>query len=159
MMPAQEQLQELYRSTVLEHSRAPHHFGQLASSNRSATGHNPLCGDKCTVYLEVANDELTGIAFEGAGCAICMASASIMTDTVQGRPLALASGAADQVLEAFADRHAADDYELPGEMAALWAVREYPSRIRCATLAWQTLQAALTGNAKTVTTEAIKSQG
>ena len=158
-MTGQEQLQELYRSTVLEHSRAPHHFGQLATSNRNATGHNPLCGDKCTVYLEVVNDELTAITFEGTGCAICMASASIMTDTVRGCSLASASEAAEQVLQSFADRRANDDGDLPGDMAALGAVREYPSRIRCATLAWQTLQAALTGNAQTVTTEVTKSQG
>jgi nitrogen fixation NifU-like protein len=157
-MAVQEQLQALYRSTVLEHSRAPHHFGQLATSNRQATGHNPLCGDKCTVYLEVANDELTEITFEGAGCAICMASASIMTDTVRGCSLASASAAADQVLESFADRQAADHSELPGDMAALGAVRQYPSRIRCATLAWQTLQAALTGKAQTVTTEVTTNQ-
>jgi len=157
-MAVQDQLQALYRSTVLEHSREPHHFGQLASSNRHATGHNPLCGDKCTVYLEVTNDALADITFEGAGCAICMASASIMTDTVRGRSLASASAAADQVLQSFADSQAADNDDLPGDMAALAAVRQYPSRIRCATLAWQTLLAALTGNVQTVTTEVTTNQ-
>ena len=157
-MAAQEQLQALYRSTVLEHSREPHHFGRLASSNRSATGHNPLCGDKCTVYLEVTNDELADLSFEGAGCAICMASASIMTDTVRGYSLALVSATADQVLQSFSDSQATDNNDLPGDMAALGAVRQYPSRLRCATLAWQTLQAALTGNAQTVTTEVTTNQ-
>jgi nitrogen fixation NifU-like protein len=81
-----------------------------------------------------------------------------MTDTVRGCSLASASAAADQVLESFADRQAADHSELPGDMAALGAVRQYPSRIRCATLAWQTLQAALTGKAQTVTTEVTTNQ-
>ncbi|MGI9330195.1 MAG: Fe-S cluster assembly sulfur transfer protein SufU [Gammaproteobacteria bacterium] len=158
-MAVQENLQDLYRSTVLEHSRSPHHFGPLGTSNRSATGHNPLCGDKCTVYLEVANDTLRAINFEGAGCAICVASASIMTDAVRGCSLAAASESVDQVMQSFTDRQAADDTALPGDMAALGSVRQYPSRIRCATLAWQTLQAALTGNTQTVTTEVTTNPG
>lgn len=147
-------LKELYRRTVLEHSRNPRHFGQLKDANHSATGHNPLCGDKCTVYLQVSGQEVAHASFEGAGCAICMASASIMSDSIQGRPLADAQAAAAGILKAFSDRSpAGNGLALDGEMAALGGVRDFPSRIRCATLPWKTLQAALEQTHETVTTE------
>lgn len=147
-------LKELYRRTVLTHSRHPHHFGRLAGADKSATGHNPLCGDKCVVYLRIDNGNLQDVAFEGAGCAICMASASIMTDAVMGQPLADAEKTAADVLLAFDRNPPADSPVLHGEMAALGGVRDFPTRIRCATLPWQTLRAALQDTGETVTTEA-----
>ena len=144
-------LKELYRRTVLEHSRDPHHFGRLAGADHSATGHNPLCGDKCTIYLQLEDDSIANIAFEGAGCAICMASASIMTDTVHGRRVGDAQTAATDVLDAF-DRDAGIE-SLHGDMAALGGVRDFPTRIRCATLPWKTLAAALLRSPEIVTTE------
>jgi nitrogen fixation NifU-like protein len=147
-------LKALYRRTVLEHSRDPHHFGALEHADRSATGHNPLCGDKCTVYLATSEDGHTDISFEGAGCAICMASASIMTDMVQGQAPNNLEKHAESILRAFDTRtEAGGAATLDGEMAALGGVRDFPSRIRCATLPWKTLQAALRGTDSTVTTE------
>lgn len=147
-------LKELYRRTVLEHSRDPHRFGRLEAADQSATGHNPLCGDKCTVYLRINDNSITDISFDGAGCAICMASASIMTDAVHGQHLEQAQTAAAKVLDAFdRDHQAADEESLHGDMAALGAVRGFPTRIRCATLPWKTLQASLAGLPTTVTTE------
>lgn len=147
-------LKELYRRTVLEHSRDPHHFGQLEAADQRATGHNPLCGDKCTVYLRVDDDSVADIAFDGAGCAICMASASIMTDTVNGQRVDEAQTAAAEVLDAFdRDREATGEEILQGDMAALGGVRDFPTRIRCATLPWKTLTAALLRQPETVTTE------
>lgn len=147
-------LKELYRRTVLEHSREPHRFGRLETADQSATGHNPLCGDKCTVYLRIDDDSIADISFEGAGCAICMASASIMTDAVHGQRLEQAQTAAAKVLGAFdRDQQAADEESLHGDMAALGAVRGFPTRIRCVTLPWKTLQASLAGLPTTVTTE------
>lgn len=152
-MPEATDLKELYRRTVLEHSREPHHFGRLDTADQAATGHNPLCGDKCTVYVRIADDELADIAFEGTGCAICMASASIMTDTVHGLQLANAESAAADVLAAFNTEQQTNGELLQGEMAALGGVKEFPTRIRCATLPWKTLQAALQETGETVTTE------
>ena len=147
-------LKALYRRTVLEHSRDPHHFGVLGHADWSATGHNPLCGDKCTVYLATGEGGQTDISFEGAGCAICMASASIMTDMVQGQPLNSLEEGAEKILRAFGTHTDGDGaVTLDGEMAALAGVRDFPSRIRCATLPWKTLQAALRGTDSTVTTE------
>lgn len=142
-------LKELYRRTVLEHSRKPHHFGRLDQADQRATGHNPLCGDKCTVYVRFAHEQGAEVSFEGTGCAICMASASIMTDAVQGKPVDRMDATANGVLLAFSEQSTS----LQGEMAALEGVRDFPSRIRCATLPWKTLQAALKGTSDTVTTE------
>jgi len=152
MMAAATDLKALYRRTVLEHSRNPHHFGPLEAADRSATGHNPLCGDKCTVYLRLEDLSIADVGFEGAGCAICMASASIMTDTVQGQHVDAAQAAAVGVLNAF-DRGETGAETLQGEMAALGGVRDFPTRIRCATLPWKTLTAALLNSTDTVTTE------
>lgn len=154
MMNDAVDLKELYRRTVLEHSRHPHHFGRLDTADQSATGHNPLCGDKCTVYLQLEDESITDIAFEGAGCAICMASASIMTDTVRGRQVGDAQAAATDVLDAF-DREdkTTGGERLHGDMAALGGVRDFPTRIRCATLPWKTLTAALLRSPDIVTTE------
>jgi nitrogen fixation NifU-like protein len=153
MMSEATRLKDLYRHTVLEHSRNPHHFGELESADYSATGHNPLCGDKCTVYLQVDRQAITDVAFAGAGCAICMASASIMTDAVHGQSLTEAQRCADRVLAAFNGSHPAAVDALTGDMAALGGVRAFPTRVRCATLPWKALRAALLDLPDTVTTE------
>lgn len=140
----------LYRETVLEHSRNPRNFRRPAAVDRQAEGHNTLCGDKVTVYLDLEGDRLADVCFEGAGCAISLASASLMTEALRGLDRAAAGAAVRDFLESFSGPAA----PLPsGLLAALAGVRAYPSRIRCATLPWQTAAAALAGQAGTVSTE------
>lgn len=136
---------DLYQRIVLAHSRDPRNFRRLPGANREGHGHNRLCGDKVTLYLRLSGDALAEASFEATGCAICMASASLLTEAVAGQPLAAAGALADHVLGHFAVPATAG--ALPGELAALDGVRAYPSRIRCATLPWQTLRQALGGGA------------
>jgi nitrogen fixation NifU-like protein len=148
---------EFYRDTVLQHSREPHNFRRLAAADLEATGHNPLCGDKLTVYVDLGHDAIKEVAFEGSGCAISLASASIMTDTIAGLDEAKARDRIAAVMREFASRDDQDDSDEAvtelGAMAALRGVRRYPSRIKCATLAWKTLAAALDKENCPVSTE------
>lgn len=138
-------LMDLYQEVILDHCKRPRNFGALPGADHVAEGYNPLCGDKVKVYLALDGDRLAGIAFEGAGCAISTASASLMTEALAGKSV----GEAQQL---FAEVHgmltgdpsqAAEESESLGKLAALGGVREYPVRVKCATLAWHTLQAAL----------------
>lgn len=143
---------DLYQRIVLDHSRDPRNFRRLPGANREAVGHNRLCGDKVTVYLRVTGDRVAEASFEGAGCAICMASASLLTEAITGTTTAAADGLAVQVLGHF--DHPDAPAPLPGALAALDGVRAYPSRVRCATLPWQTLHQAITAPGQgPVTTE------
>jgi nitrogen fixation NifU-like protein len=158
MMGSEQQLQDLYRTTVLEHSRHPHNFGRLEPADRTVQGYNPLCGDKITVYLRLNENDITEIAFEGTGCAIAMTSASIMTDIIAGKSLQAAGEEVDRIMSQFRGTTADQPNEEAvssdiGDMAALGGVRAYPSRIKCATLAWKTLKAALCDDSSPVTTE------
>ncbi|MGI9343328.1 MAG: Fe-S cluster assembly sulfur transfer protein SufU [Gammaproteobacteria bacterium] len=150
-MSAATDLKSLYRSTVLDHSRNPRNFRRVENADASAEGHNPLCGDKVTVYVRFDGDDLVDVAFEGVGCAIALASASIMTEQVGHETLDAARQDAQAVLIDFEPGEHAPE-ALAGDMAALSGVRAYPSRIKCATLAWKTLLAALDGD-RVVTTE------
>jgi nitrogen fixation NifU-like protein len=157
-MSSERQLQDLYRNTVLDHSRHPHNFGRLEPADRTVQGHNPLCGDKITLFLRLNEKDIMDIAFEGTGCAIAITSASIMTDIVTGQSLQAANDEADRVMSQFQQSATklpddAAGFSNMGDMAALDGVRAYPSRIKCATLAWKTLKAALQGNSSLVTTE------
>ena len=154
-MSDKKELQEMYRRTVLEHSRHPRNFRRLDAPDRMAEGFNPLCGDKITVYLDLGQESIQAITFEGTGCAISLASASMMMDAIQGRPLLEAGEMAQRAQDMFrndAESAVQSDIE---ELQALGGVRAYPSRIKCATLAWKTLQAALNGaiGASQVSTE------
>lgn len=151
-MNAGADLQQLYRDTVLDHSRHPRNFGRLADADSTAEGHNPLCGDKITVYVKLGDTGIEDIAFEGVGCAIALASASIMTEQIDHKTPEEARHDIEHVMHQF-DRSIAVPKDAPGDMAALGGVRAYPSRIKCATLAWKTLLAALDGNNQSVTTE------
>ena len=151
-----EELQSLYQRTVLEHCRSPRNFHAMDRPDQVADGFNPLCGDKVTVYLRVGREggpaSIAGISFEAAGCAICLASASMMTELLGGEDAREARQQAEKVLEAFkpgAENGLAD----LGEIVALGSVRAYPSRIRCVTLPWRTFTAALDRDANTVSTE------
>ena len=147
------ELRDLYRELILDHSRNPRHFGKLTSVTHQADGINPLCGDKLHLYLNVDNQQIQEMAFEGSGCAISVASASLMTDALMGVDI----DTAREYFSAITDRLTSDDPSdspLIGEkFQALDGVREFPARVKCATLAWHALNAALAGNDNPVTTE------
>ena len=143
-------LTDLYRQTVLNHSRQPHNCRRPATFDREAEGHNALCGDKIHVYLRMQADALADVAYEASGCAISLASASMMSDAVAGKTVSDTRQTIDDFMNGLSGLQAG---KLEGELAALSGVREYPSRIRCATLPWQTLRAALDAVEDTVTTE------
>ncbi|HEY3638676.1 MAG TPA: SUF system NifU family Fe-S cluster assembly protein [Rhizomicrobium sp.] len=143
-----ESLRELYQEVILDHSRHPRHFGALADATHRGEGHNPLCGDRVTVYLHVDNkDRIDGISFEGKGCAISQASASLMTDLVTGRTIA----EAEKLMAGFLQLAKGEDTTdgLEGEdrerLEVMAGVSAFPMRVKCATLAWHTMKSALEG--------------
>ena len=147
-------LRDLYQELILDHNRRPRNFGPLADANRSARGVNPLCGDKVAIHLRVEDDRVKGVSFEGTGCAISIASASVMTESLKER----SCGDVRELFERFHQMVAADDGggiegAAMGKLAAFAGVRDYPARVKCATLAWHTLRAALDGDDKAVSTE------
>jgi nitrogen fixation NifU-like protein len=144
-------LRELYQEVILEHSKTPRNFKEPASVNRSAEGYNPLCGDHFTVYLNVEGDSIRDIGFRGSGCAISKASASMMTQLVKGKSKQDAVALFDQFrkLVTGTDEKEAD----LGKLAVFSGVSEFPTRVKCATLAWHTLQAALENQQGAVSTE------
>jgi nitrogen fixation NifU-like protein len=147
-------LTDLYQEVILDHNRRPRNFGQLADATRVANGHNPLCGDRLKLYLRMDGDRIQNIAFEGSGCAISKASASLMTDAVKGRSTAEALELFDRFHEVVTTPvDLAIDEASVGKLAVLAGVREYPARVKCASLAWHTLKAALEGEDEPVKTE------
>ncbi len=146
-------LRELYQEVILDHNKRPRNFGPLPEANHHAEGVNPLCGDHLTVYVDVERGVITRVAFEGAGCAISRASASLMTDAVKGKRIE----EAEQLFEQFRRMvvSGADDpvESSLGKLNVLCGVREFPARVKCASLAWHTLHAALAEKEETVTTE------
>jgi nitrogen fixation protein NifU and related proteins len=148
------ELRELYQQVILDHNRKPRNFRTLADANRTADGHNPLCGDQITLTLRVEDGVIKDAAFQGKGCAISKASASMMTAGVIGKSEAEATalfGRVHAMLTTEPTGEAVPDSL--GKLAVFAGVREFPSRIKCATLAWHTLQAALSGAAEPVSTE------
>jgi nitrogen fixation NifU-like protein len=145
-------LKDLYRDVILDHNRRPRHFGRLDPPARSARGHNPLCGDQLTVYVRLDGDVLRELRFEGAGCAISVASASLMTEALTGKTTAEANRLFALVHDLLTRSDAPAPPEL-GKLAALSGVREFPARVKCASLCWHTLQAALGDAAAPVSTE------
>lgn len=134
-------LNELYRDVILDHNRQPRNFGPLEAADASVEGVNPLCGDRLTVRLKMSGDSIADIRFEGEGCAISTASASLMTEAVKGTSRAEALALFERVHGMLTDDAASDDGL--GKLAALSGVREYPARVKCASLCWHTLAAAL----------------
>lgn len=150
-------LKELYRDVILDHNRHPRNFGRLESAGAGgevlhADGHNPLCGDRLCVYVRMNGERVEDIRFEGSGCAISTASASLMTEAVKGKERAAVAKLFDRVHTLLTQHDAAPDAAL-GKLAALSGVREFPARVKCATLSWHTLNAALEHGAATVSTE------
>ncbi len=153
--PHSDDVRDLYRDLILDHARNPRHFGKLDRPTHSAEGINPLCGDKLRLYLDIDADErIRDAAFEGSGCAISVASASLLTDTVIGLSPDDAMAVFDAVAAELSGNEgpeAGQDVDL-GKLRALAGVREYPTRVKCATLAWHALKSALqqdTGPAST----------
>jgi nitrogen fixation NifU-like protein len=147
-------LRDLYQTTILDHNKQPRNFRVPEGANRQAAGHNPLCGDRVTVHLMLEDGIVKDVGFQGNGCAISTASASLMTQAVKGRPVA----EVQKLFDAFHELVTSDpqrevDTAAVGKLAVLAGVREYPVRVKCATLAWHTLNAALAGQSATVKTE------
>ena len=145
-------LKELYRDVILDHNKRPRNFGKLEPSDAHADGHNPLCGDRLTVFLKMDGDRVEDIRFEGKGCAISTASASLRTEAIKGKDKTQISGLFNKVHSLLTTQEAVADSSL-GKLAALSGVREYPARVKCASLCWHTLNAALDKGAATVSTE------
>jgi nitrogen fixation protein NifU and related proteins len=140
-------LADLYRDVILDHNRRPRNFGPLEAADASAEGVNPLCGDRLALRLKLDADRIEDIRFEGQGCAISTASASLMTEAVKGRTRAEALEIFDRVHRLLTEEEASSD-DL-GKLAALSGVREYPSRVKCASLCWHTLVSALNSRGTT----------
>ena len=139
-------LKDLYRDVILDHNRAPRNFGRIEGAAACAEGHNPLCGDHLALSVRLAGERIEDIRFEGSGCAISTASASLMTEAVKGRPCAEAQRLFERVHALLTRPDAVADPGL-GKLAALAGVREFPARVKCASLCWHTLMAALRADA------------
>jgi len=145
-------LKDLYRDVILDHNRRPRNFGRLEPCDTHAEGHNPLCGDRLTVSLRLKDDRIEDIRFEGKGCAISTASASLMTEAVKGKDKRTVNELYDRIHSLLTRQEAVPDASL-GKLAALSGVREFPARVKCASLCWHTLNAALERGDATVSTE------
>ncbi len=147
-----EDLRELYQEVILDHSKHPRHFVEMAEASHRADGHNPLCGDRITVYLRVKGDVIEDVSFQGAGCSISTASASMMADALRGRTVAEAKSLFERFhrLVTSDPSHAADNASASsdlGKLAVFSGVCEFPMRVKCASLSWHTMKAALEGEA------------
>ncbi|GBD32020.1 Zinc-dependent sulfurtransferase SufU [bacterium HR33] len=147
-------LGDLYQQLIIDHNRNPRNFRRLEDANRMASGDNPLCGDRIQLFLKVEGGTITDIGFQGSGCAISQASASLMTQAVLGK----STEEAEALFRAFHEmvtgpRDKAPDRQLLGKLAAFAGVRDFPARVKCANLPWHTLKAALQGAEEPVTTE------
>ncbi len=139
-------LTDLYQEVILDHNRRPRNFGALATATHRANGHNPLCGDRLTLALEIDGDRIANVMFEGSGCAISKASASLMTDAIKGHTIAEANTLfnAFHLMVTTPISDPVDESKV-GKLAVFSGVREFPARVKCASLAWHTLKAALAG--------------
>jgi nitrogen fixation protein NifU and related proteins len=146
------ELKDLYRDVILDHNRQPRNFGRVEPADAHADGHNPLCGDRLTVSLKLNGDRIEDVRFEGKGCAISTASASLMTEAVKGKDRSAVAQLFDKVHALLTQHNVVPASDL-GKLAALSGVREYPARVKCASLCWHTLNAALERGAATVSTE------
>ena len=145
-------LRELYQQVIVDHNRNPRNFKELPEPCSQAEGHNPLCGDKVTVYVQVEDDVIQDVSFQGDGCAISVASASLMTEQLKGKSLAQEKDLFETVHDALTKKDSDIDLMQFGKLGVLANVKNFPMRVKCATLCWHTLEAAL-ANQKSVTTE------
>jgi len=147
------ELNDLYQEVILDHNKRPRNWGDLPEANRQAVGHNPLCGDKITVYLRLDKGRVAEIKFKGAGCAISTASASIMTELVKGKTLAEVEKLFGTFRRLVTGAESSTESADIGKLAVFQGVCEYPVRVKCATLAWHTMLAALRESSGAVSTE------
>ena len=153
------ELRELYQETILDHSKHPRNFRPLETANYKAEGYNPLCGDRLTVYLQLENEVIKDVSFQGSGCAISKASASMMTAQLKGKT----KQEAQKIFENFHHMLAGDqkkqfDKDLLGKLAVFSGVSEFPVRVKCATLPWHTFRAGLEGTKQTISTESFSTE-
>jgi nitrogen fixation protein NifU and related proteins len=147
-------LRELYQELIIDHSKRPRNFKVLETANRKLEGYNPLCGDKITLFLELEHDRVKNVSFQGSGCAISTASASVLTESIKGKTLAEVQALFEVFHEMVMGKPpAAGNVPELGKLAVFSGVSEFPARVKCATLAWHTLHAALQGTGETVSTE------
>tara|TARA_Y100001970_G_scaffold294363_1_gene451571 strand:- start:19289 stop:19750 length:462 start_codon:yes stop_codon:yes gene_type:complete len=150
-------LRELYQEVILDHGKSPRNFGQLEDKNTEAHGHNPLCGDTITIYLHITDEIIKDIRFEGKGCAISLASASMMTELLKGKTTKEASKLFGKFHALVAEDKEVNNFETDNEefekLHVLAGVKEYPMRVKCATLPWHTFKAAVENNNGKVSTE------
>ena len=153
-------LKELYQDIILEHGKSPRNFGKCEKHTHEAKGHNPLCGDQVQVYLKLNNEKnVENLTFEGSGCAISIASTSIMTELVKGKSILIAKKIIEDFLNMIKNSSEIKSNDLDEDqktkIMSLSGVKQYPMRVKCATLAWHTLTSAMEGKKKEVNTEAI----
>jgi len=147
-------LRDLYQELILEHSKAPRNYRELKGADRKAEGFNPLCGDRLTVYVEMQGDLIRDIGFQGSGCAISKASASMMTQSLKGKTKDQARALFEGFRQAVTGKTTGNGSQVDlGKLAVFSGVSEFPTRVKCATLAWHTLQAAFEGKQESVSTE------
>lgn len=147
-------LKELYQEIIIDHSKRPRNFGELAGATQQAQGYNPLCGDRVKIFLKMEGETIYDIRFQGAGCAISTASASLMTERLKGKTRAEAAALFDEFHGLVAgDGHCVPGGPELGKLAVFSGVREYPVRVKCATLAWHAMRAALKAKQEVVSTE------
>ncbi len=147
------ELQELYREIILDHNRHPRNFGEIEDADRVVDGTNPLCGDKMTLYVRLDGGRVADVRFKGTGCAISVASSSLMTERVKGLSVEETRKLFEQIHDMLTSSTDEEPPEALEKLAALAGVREYPSRVKCASLAWHALSTALSGTENEVTTE------
>jgi len=149
-----DDVQDLYRQVILDHNRNPRNFGEIGDATRVISAVNPLCGDKLTLYVKLDDGTVSDIRFKGSGCAISVASSSLMTERVKGATISDALRLFEQIHDLLTGAHEHEPAEDLDKLAALGGVREYPSRVKCASLAWHALKAAVADDAGgMVTTE------
>lgn len=146
------ELRDLYQEVILDHNKNPRNFHKMENANHRAEGYNPLCGDQLTIYLHTQGDRIEDISFEGSGCAISQASASMMTQFLKGKTTAEAQAVFEKFHEMVTGHPEASEDPLLGKLAVFAGVCEFPARVKCASLAWHTLTSAL-GSGEQVSTE------
>lgn len=146
-----DELQELYQQVILDHSRSPRNFLKLDVANRIGAGHNPLCGDRVTVYALVENDQIRDLSFQGEGCAISKASASMMTEMLKGKTRQEAKLIFDKFIEMIVS--GTPNLDELGKLGVFAGVHKFPARVKCATLAWHAIATTLEGKENVVSTE------
>lgn len=145
------EMEDLYQEIILDHNKRPRNFRPLVGYTHFAEGNNPMCGDEVEVYLRIADGTIAEVTFQGQGCAISKASASLLTEQLEGQTVEAARAAFANVMDLLKNEARPPDLAEDGEMAALTGVRKFPARIKCATLPWHALEAALAGKSEAST--------